>query len=104
MGSQRRLNRANLGQTNLLRMQFQVELGKPFLQSRQTASSVGFFAESDHKVVGMTHDDDFALSLFPPGFDPQVQHVVQEDVRVEMPRGLVFPSPLGMWTRRSGLG
>ena len=73
-----------LDQPRLLRVQLQAELGKPFPQLGQTASGVGFLAEPDHKVVGVAHDDDLALGVaFPPFVDPEVQHVVQEHVRIE---------------------
>ena len=63
-------------------MQFQAELGEPLLEFRETASGVGLLAETDHKIVGITHDDDFAFRVaFPPSVNPLVQYVVQEHVR-----------------------
>jgi hypothetical protein len=38
--------------------------------------------EAHHQIVGIPDDNDIALSDFlAPGFDPQVEHVVQVDVR-----------------------
>ena len=42
---------AELEPAGLLGMQFQAELGKACLQSRETASGLGFVLESDHKVI-----------------------------------------------------
>ena len=63
-------------------MQFQVELLKSFLKFFTKLLGLPAILETDHKVVGKTHDHDIALRLpLSPLIGPQVEHVVQVDIR-----------------------
>ena len=73
-----------LNQPRFLRVQFQAELDEPLLERDQTAPGVGFLAEPEHEVVGVSHDDDLTASLsLPPVVDPLVENIMQEHIRQE---------------------
>lgn len=72
---------AEFNQPCLVRMQLQFEL----LQSLRKffPELLGFDAilESDHNIVGVTHDDHIATSCLPPPFvGPEIKRIMQIDV------------------------
>lgn len=72
-------------QPRFLRVQFQAKLGKPVSERVSTSSGIGFLAETDDKVVGVADDGGLAVGLaLPPIMNPEVQHIVQEHVRIEV--------------------
>jgi len=73
---------AELDQTRFPFVQLQPELGKPRAEFLQTRDGLAVALETDREVVRIAHDDHItAAAVFPPPFDPQVEHIVQEYVR-----------------------
>ena len=73
---------AELDQAGLLGMKRQAKLLQPFLQCVEACFCVHFRLESDHEIVRITHHDALPFTVTcSPLIDPQVEHVVQEDVR-----------------------
>lgn len=65
-----------------VRVKLQGELRHALGQGQTHRSRVLFELESHHEVIGVAHDIHVsARLLLPPGLDPQVEHVVQVDVR-----------------------
>jgi len=73
---------AELDQARLLGMQFQGESPQPLAEVAQKPLSVRAMLESHNEVVGVARDDDLAAPVSPaPLLDPQVEGVMQVDVR-----------------------
>ena len=76
--------RPELDQPRLLGVQLQAELREPLAQLRQEPLGLRSVLESHDEVVREPHDDHVAARLLlPPPLDPEVEHVVQVDVRQE---------------------
>src|SRR5262245_3028375 len=55
---------------------------KPFWNDFQNALSITTVAKSDHEIIRVTDEEGtVSQTRFHIAFDPQIQHVVQEDVR-----------------------
>ena len=66
----------------LFRVQRQTELSESLLEFSQTPFRFGLVLKSNHEVIRPPDDDHIALSLrTPPMVDPQIEDVMQEDVR-----------------------
>ena len=66
----------------LLRMQFQAELRQALPEFFQESFGLRSAFETHHQIVSIPDDNDIALSHFlAPGFGPQVEYVMQVDVR-----------------------
>ena len=71
-----------LDQSRLLRMQFQTKLRQAFPEFFQELFRLRSALEAHHQIVGIPDDNDIAPSHFPAlGFDPQIEYVMQVDVR-----------------------
>ena len=71
-----------LDQPSLFRVQFQAELRQALPEFLQETLGLRPALEAHHQIVGIPDDDDIAPSHFlAPGFDPQVEHLMQVDVR-----------------------
>src|SRR5450631_3134786 len=71
-----------LDQSRLLGMSFEAELREPFPELFQESLRLHSAFEAHHQIIGVSDDCDIALRDFPaPDFDPQVEHIVQVDVR-----------------------
>jgi hypothetical protein len=71
-----------LDQPRLLRMQFQAELRQALPEFLQKSLRFRSALETHHQIVGIPDDNDIAPGHFlAPGFDPQVEYVMQVDVR-----------------------
>ena len=72
---------AKFEQARLLRVQLQAKLSYPLPECFQKAAGFPFVLEAGDDVVGIAHQDDFALGLLaPPAMRPEVEHVVQVEV------------------------
>jgi len=76
--------RAELQEPRLLGMQFQLELAQSLHQLSPTLLGIGFTLEPEHDVIGIPHDDHVAVGApLTPCLDPEIEHVVEVDVRQE---------------------
>src|SRR5208337_1801314 len=78
----------------LFRVQFQPELPQAFPEFVQKTLCLGPMRESRHGVIRIAHDDDIAARLLlPPLLPPEIQDVVQVEVRQDRrdPRPLRTP-------------
>jgi hypothetical protein len=83
-------------------VQFQPELPQPFPIFRQEAVCFRYMLESDNIIVGVSDDNDIASrALSAPDVHPQVEHVMQIDVRKQ--RRSHSPYTKGNLGRLSGL-
>ena len=74
--------RTKLQQPRFLGMQFELELAESFRQFSPEQFNTRLHLKSHHDVIGETHDDHVALRALPtPGLDPQVEDIVEIDVR-----------------------
>ena len=63
-------------------MQFQPELPQPFPEFLQEAVSLGPMLETKNIIVSVSDNNDRTLRTLPaPGVHPQVEHIMQIDVR-----------------------
>src|SRR5215469_9306296 len=63
-------------------VQFQPELPQPFPKLRQEAICIGQMLKTEYIIVGVTDDNDIASrALLAPDVHPQVEHIMQIDVR-----------------------
>src|SRR5690606_5597010 len=82
--SVRNRKRPELQQPRLLGVQLQVELSESLLEIRPELLGLHLTLEPQHDVVGKPHDDDVAFSLpLSPYLNPEIEHVVQVDIRQE---------------------
>ena len=73
---------AELEQARLVGMQLQPEPRESLAQLGQKLIGILTMLESRHEVVSKTHNDHIAVSMLPsPSLNPQVEYVVQVDVR-----------------------
>jgi len=73
---------SELNQARLVRMQLQRELAQALAQLLEEPLSVATVLESNDEVVGVSRDYNVATgSLFPPLLDPEVEDLVQVQVR-----------------------
>lgn len=71
-----------LDQARLAFVKSQAKLGKALPEFFQTCYRFGMALETNHEVVRVTDNHHIAAAvIFPPPFDPQVEHVVQVHVR-----------------------
>jgi hypothetical protein len=80
----RRIGRipAKLDQSRFIRMQSQPELCQTLLQICQKRPRRCLLLEAHHTIIGVTkHDDLSSPWLFPPVLNPEIEGVVQIDVR-----------------------
>ena len=78
---------AELDQPRLVRVQFQPEPREPLTKSAKEPVGVVPMFEPDGEIVSEAHDDDIATRLVvPPPVGPQVEDVVQVDVREQRRR------------------
>ena len=76
--------RTELQQSRLYGMQFQVELLHAFRELRPELFGIRFAAESNHDVIGETHDNHISVRpLLTPCLNPQVEYVMKIDVGQE---------------------
>lgn len=74
--------RAELQKPGLFRVQFQLELSHAFGELLPELLGFPSELESQHDVVGKAHHDDLAArTLLPPCLDPQVENVVEIEIR-----------------------
>src|SRR6266404_135441 len=70
-----------LQQSRFLGMQLQVELLHSFRKFRPKLIGICFAVESNHNVIGKTHDDHIAVcALLSSCLDPQIEYVMKIDV------------------------
>ena len=75
---------AERDQTRLVLMEQQAELGQPLLEVGHYPPGIARALEAHHEVVGIAHDRDPTASVpAAPLMDPEVEHVMQEDVGQE---------------------
>ena len=73
---------AELDEAGFVGVQLQGERGQPRLQVAQKPLCIPLVLESDHEIIGVTHDDGVTdRSGAPFLLEPQVEDVVQVDVR-----------------------
>jgi hypothetical protein len=70
-----------LNPARFLRMQFQSKLPQPFPEVLQEAVRFPLRLESQHRVVSIAHDDHVSARVFPPRLHPQIEDLVQIDIR-----------------------
>jgi len=76
--------RSELDQPRFLGVQFQLELAEPGRKVAVELPGILLALEAEHDVIGKSHDDDLAVGVpFAPGLDPEVERVVQVDIRQE---------------------
>ena len=76
---------SKLNQTRFGRVQVQAELYHPLREGPQAFPGVRFVLETEHEVIRVADDDALAATAAsPPPVEPQVQHVMQEDVRQQL--------------------
>jgi hypothetical protein len=69
-------------QTRLLGVEREPEPGQALLQVASETLGVGLMLKPQHEIIGIPHDDHLAAGVpRPPLLDPQIEHVVQVDVR-----------------------
>jgi hypothetical protein len=62
-------------------MKTQTELTQPGGEISPQPPGILFILEADHKVIAVSHKDNAASGLrLPPLLDPEIEHIVQEDV------------------------
>jgi hypothetical protein len=75
---------AELDQTRLVGVHLESEAFEACLEVGPEADRIGLVLEAHHEVVGVAHDDHLtAGDALPPLLYPEVDHVVQVDVRKE---------------------
>jgi hypothetical protein len=75
---------AETKQPRLLGVQSETELLKSLLEGNPKLDCISLVLETHHEIVRETHDNYFTgRFLFPPALDPQVEHVVEVDIREE---------------------
>ena len=75
---------AERDQPRLVLVQRQAELGQPLLEVDHHPPRIDRALEAHHEVVGIAHDRDPTASMSAaPLMDPEVEHVMQEDVGQE---------------------
>jgi hypothetical protein len=75
-------NRPNSISRGLVRVQRQSEFRKPFLHVLQEPLRRLLALESQHAVVSIANDDDITPGmLLAPVVRPQIEHVMQVDIR-----------------------
>src|SRR5690606_29905733 len=73
-----------LDESRLVGVQLQIELSESFRQLHLKLLGFHLALKSQHDVVRKPDDDDVASGLLlPPCLDPDIEHVVQIDVRQE---------------------
>ena len=73
---------SELEEPRLLRVQFQLELLHSFLQFRPEPFGIVLELESNQSVVSVTHHDYIAVrTLLTPCLDPEIEDVVEVDIR-----------------------
>ena len=78
----RRRPTAELDEAGLFRIQFERELLQSFTHFREKPLAVGLLLEAGDNVVGVAHDNDVSAGMAsPPLLRPQIEDVVQIDVR-----------------------
>ncbi len=71
-----------LNPARLVWVQFQPELLQPLPKFRQETFCIGKMLEPEYVIVGISDDNDIASRALPaPDVHPQVEHVMQIDVR-----------------------
>ena len=92
---------AELHKTRLLGMQLQPELPKPLGKLLPEPLSIRLVLEPNHDVIGKPDDDHVVSGVrLPPCLDPEVEHVMEVDIRQErrcaatLRRSLLHPYPL----------
>jgi hypothetical protein len=71
-----------LNQPHLFRMQFQTERHQPLPKITQEPLGVSPILKAQHKIIGVTDDDDIPVRYFPAlGFHPQIEYVMQVHIR-----------------------
>ena len=76
--------RTKLQQARFLGMQFELELSESLLQFRLEPFGIRLHLEAHHDVIGEAHDDHVAARpLLTPRLDPQVEDIMEVDVRQE---------------------
>ena len=72
---------AELDQPRLVLMERQAKLGQPVLEVSQHPPRIRRFLKAHHEVVSIAHDRHPTGRMPPPPLvDPEIEHVVQEDV------------------------
>jgi len=85
---------SELDQPRLLRVQFQLEFLHSFLQFRPEPFSIVFDLESNHDVIGIAHHDHIAVrTLLPPCLDPEIEDVMEVDIRQQRRCTSALPIP-----------
>ena len=69
-------------QARLVRVQCQPERAQAVLPMPEEPLGVGAMLETQHNIVGVSDDDHVARRMtFAPALDPQIEDVVQIDIR-----------------------
>ncbi len=77
----RRTAAAELDQAGFLGMEVQAKLPETVLHRSQTGPCIGFVLESQHEIVRIAYHYAVASGIMPaPVGDPQIEHIVQEDI------------------------
>ena len=75
---------AELDQARFLRVEFQSEFEKAVPEFSETAFRISLFLEPDDEVIRVTDDDHVArCPALAPVRNPEIENVVQEDIRQE---------------------
>jgi hypothetical protein len=89
----RRRVASELEEPRLFRVQLQLELLHSFHQFRPEPFGLVFELESNHDVVGITHHDHIAVRpLLTPCLNPEIEDVMEVDIRVAFGKGGVLHS------------
>src|SRR5262249_36000501 len=71
-----------LDQSCLIRVKFKPDLPQPLPKLCKEAIGIGSILETQHKIIGVSNNHDGARCHFlAPGFDPQIEDVMQIDIR-----------------------
>jgi hypothetical protein len=72
---------SKLDQASLVGVKLEAEACQSLAQLPQTSLRLCPMLEPNDEVIGIAHDDHVALVLAAPGLDPEIEHVVEVDVR-----------------------
>ncbi len=86
-----------LDQAGLLGMELEIEAGQTSAQLLQAPLRLWPVLEPDDEVVGVAHDDHVHRAFATPGSDPQVENVVQGDVREQREMLPPYGVPHSCW-------
>src|SRR5271157_306487 len=90
---------AELNQAGLVRMKRQRELPQPVAHRVPEAAGVALMLETDDKIVGVPDHDHVARSLAPsPALGPEIEDVVEVDVRKQRRNYRALPRPLFLYS------